>query len=443
MNPPIRVKSYFTVREQSTRASLSGPFWAAASLGDEIILPFYPKELHGDTPDPWESNPNQTDFGWLEEHLLTTTNKSAKGYSPAYAAVIPKSLTNPNSSGRSDFSIHVSGVSRWNNWYVEAVSYAASRPPYIDGVYIDGAGFDRVTMKRLRKVLDAACVNRTGVGAGRGLIDMHHMNTCGGEHCDQTGYAHYGNVSVALRFMTHLPYLTSLWLGEGFSYGPDESPAYWLIETSGLLFGLFGEMLGGDWSLAPWKAMVYGMTGRNPQAAESGATGKYNAYSNPVYVWKFWDAYAMANLQMCGWWQAGCPAKTLDPDVKLTSFASSTAASTPYAVFAMANFATVTKNNVTIVIDPVELGIDASKAVLFTPFIQYYQPARHFSIKVEKGKLMASVSFGATTKTPNPSPGGLPPDTPIGWLLVLCGGSGKPCDGVDTFAASSSVEHFI
>lgn len=73
--------------------------------------------------------------------------------------------------------MHVSAVSRWNNWYVEVLNNAVRHPPHIDGIYLDGAGFDRRTIQRARKVLDAACANRTGVAAGRGLIGLHMMQT--------------------------------------------------------------------------------------------------------------------------------------------------------------------------------------------------------------------------------------------------------------------------
>eukprot|EP01052_Picozoa_sp_SAG31_P035702 SAG31_NODE_4344_length_3330_cov_1.716496_3_plen_74_part_00 len=59
-------------------------------------------------------------------------------------------------------------------------------------------------------MLDRACANRTGVAQGRGLIDLHMMQTCVGPKCDMSGYAHYGNVSAAMRFMQHIPYLDSL-----------------------------------------------------------------------------------------------------------------------------------------------------------------------------------------------------------------------------------------
>jgi hypothetical protein len=87
---------------------------------------------------------------WLKEHLLTaTTSPNNSGhcnasqrpacpglqvnYSPAYSAAIPSSLSDPTVRGRWDLSVHVSAVSRWNNWYVEALNHAVRNPPHLDG----------------------------------------------------------------------------------------------------------------------------------------------------------------------------------------------------------------------------------------------------------------------------------------------------------------------
>lgn len=149
----IRVKAYFTVRELTVRAAEGAEFWAATSLGDEVILPRYPADLRGDMPDPWDDS---YPFGnqWLKEHLLTASDSPGNSghcntsqrphpcpgvqvnYSPAYSAAIPSSLSDPTVRGRWDYSIHVSAVSRWNNWYVEALNYAARNPPFLDGVYL-------------------------------------------------------------------------------------------------------------------------------------------------------------------------------------------------------------------------------------------------------------------------------------------------------------------
>ena len=42
-------------------------------------------------------------------------------------------------------------------------------PPYISGVYSDGAGYTRTTMKRMRKVLE----RETAEDRPRPLIDFH------------------------------------------------------------------------------------------------------------------------------------------------------------------------------------------------------------------------------------------------------------------------------
>ena len=44
-----------------------------------------------------------------------------------------------------------------------------------------------------------------------------------------------------MQFMQHFPYIDSLWFGEGYDY--DAPPEYWLLEVSGLPFGLMGDMM--------------------------------------------------------------------------------------------------------------------------------------------------------------------------------------------------------
>ncbi len=476
----IRVKAYFTVRELTVRAAEGAEFWAATSLGDEVILPRYPADLRGDMPDPWDDGypyGNQ----WLKEHLLTAGNSPGNSghcntsqrhpcpglpinYSPAYTAAIPSSLSDPTVRGRWDYSIHVSAVSRWNNWYVEALNYAARNPPFLDGVYLDGAGFDRRTIQRARKVLDAACVNRSGVGAGRGLIDLHMMQTCDGPACSKTGYAHYGNVSAAMRFMQHMPYFSSLWFGEGFSYSRDYgggcdgdcAAAHWFTEISGLAFGLFSEMLGGAWSVNPWLAVPFAMTGRNPQASEA-SDGQYHSATDPVPMYEFWDARGLGNTSMCGWWQDSCAVTVQMDMVKLTSFTYGRREQkvrfgdrdedtmTPYSVLSLASFASAggtAQLRIPIVQLEKAWGIDdgtmvANDITLFSPAIRAFQPPRIFELVRTEHELLANVSIGAVGQTPVPTNSSCPaPDPPVGWMLMLCGGSRWPCNDVPTSAPS-------
>ena len=107
----------------------------------------------------------------------------------------------------------------------------------IDGLYIDDLAFDRMSMKRVRKIL-----NRTNPGA---MIDLHSAN----QFNDKDGFANSANL-----YLEHFPYLDRLWFGEYFDY--DMPPEFWMVEVSGIPYGLMGEMLweGGN----KWRGMLYG-----------------------------------------------------------------------------------------------------------------------------------------------------------------------------------------
>jgi hypothetical protein len=79
-------------------------------------------------------------------------------------------------------------------------------------------------MKRLRKILD-----RSKQGA---LIDLHSAN----QYNPRDGFANSANL-----YLEHFPYIDRLWFGEYFDY--DSAPDFWLVEVSGIPFGLMGEML--------------------------------------------------------------------------------------------------------------------------------------------------------------------------------------------------------
>jgi len=110
----------------------------------------------------------------------------------------------------------------------------------IDRVYIDDTALDARSLLRARRILSA----RPGP-----IIDLHSWN-----HFNEwAGYANNLNL-----YMEVLPYLDRLWLGEGFP--ATEAPwDYWLVEMSGLPFGLMSEMLE---SPDPARGLVFGETGR-------------------------------------------------------------------------------------------------------------------------------------------------------------------------------------
>lgn len=125
----MKVKIYNTVRELSNSCV---EMFALRSLGNEIF-----------------SEGPGGGFSWLQEHL-------DQNYIGAW--FVP---------GLKDAAIVNSGISRWHNYYLEGLDWLMKNVG-IDGLYIDDLAFDRMTMKRIRKVM-----NRTNPGA---MIDLHSAN---------------------------------------------------------------------------------------------------------------------------------------------------------------------------------------------------------------------------------------------------------------------------
>jgi hypothetical protein len=246
----MRVKIYDTIRELSNRAP---ELFALKSLGTEIF----------------SSGPGGG-YSWLREHL--DGNYIAAWFVPDLK----------------DAAVINSGMSRWHNYYIEGLNWVAKNVG-IDGLYLDDVAFDRTTMKRVRKVLDR---NRPAA-----LIDLHSAN----QYNPRDGYASSANL-----YLEHFPYLDRLWFGEYFDY--EGMPAdYWLVEISGIPFGLMGEMLEGGGN--PWRGMVFGMTNRLPWSGRS-----------PEGIWKVWDTFGMAGSEMTGYWIKENPVKPDRPDVLATVF---------------------------------------------------------------------------------------------------------------------------
>jgi Glycoside hydrolase 123, N-terminal domain len=323
----FKVKIYDTVRELSNRAP---ELFALRSLGHEIF-----------SPGPGGG------YSWLQEHL---------GSDYIAAWFVPE---------LKDAAIINSGLSRWHNYYIEGLDWLA-RNVGIDGLYLDDVAFDRTTMKRVRKVLDS---NRPGA-----LIDLHSAN----QYNVRDGFASSANL-----YLEHFPFLNRLWFGEYFDYN-GSGPDYWLVELSGLPFGLMGEMLqdGGN----PWRGMVFGMTARLPWAGD------------PRPLWKVWDEFGIVGSEMIGWWVDGNPVKTGATDVLATCYVRrgrSLAASRKIGVSgnaAMVALASWAKDTVDVrlVIDWKALGLDPNKVRIVAPGIDKFQDAAEFKlgdpIRVNPGK---------------------------------------------------------
>jgi hypothetical protein len=311
----LKVKIYNTVRELSNSAYELFPL---KSLGHEIF-----------------SAGNGGGFPWLQEHV-------GNDYIAAWFVPAIK-----------DAAIINSGMSRWHNYYVEGMNWLVKNVG-IDGIYLDDVAFDRITMKRVKRILTQE--------GHPGIIDLHSAN----QYNKRDGF-----INSALLYMEHFPYLNRLWFGEYFDY-ENNSNDFYLTEVSGIPFGLMGEMLqdGGN----PWRGMVYGMTNRMP----------WTANSDPRPLWKIWDEFGIAGSKMIGYWAGSCPVKTNDKNIVATVYKKKGS-----ALVSIASWNDETAN-VKLMVDWKSLGINPAKAVIKAPAIKDFQPEKEFNINgeitVEKGK---------------------------------------------------------
>jgi hypothetical protein len=311
----LKVKIYNTIRELSDHAYET---FALRSLGHEI---YSPGKGGG--------------FSWLQEHI-------GDDYIPAW--FVPE---------LKDAAIINSGMNRWHNYYVEGMNWLTQNVG-IDGIYLDDVAFDRITMKRIKRVLTK--------DGHPGIIDLHSAN----QYNKNDGFNNSANL-----YMEHFPYLNRLWFGEYFDY-ENNPPDFFLIEVSGIPFGLMGEMLQGGGN--PWRGMIYGMTNRMP----------WSDNADPRPIWKVWDDFGMQGTQMIGYWSDNCPVKTDNNDVLATVYKKKGAALISIASWAKED------TDVQLKIDWKKLGIDPAKATITAPAVKNFQPARTFQlnekIPVEKGK---------------------------------------------------------
>lgn len=291
----MRAKIYYTVRELTNHAP---EMFALRSLGDEVL-----------------SRGPGGGFSWLQEHL-------GDDYIAAWH--VPENK---------DAAVVNSGVSRWHNFYIEGLDWLVKNQR-IDGLYLDDVAFDRITMKRVRKVLDR--------GNADALLDLHSAN----QYNPRDGFASSANL-----YLEHFPFINRLWFGEYFDY--DSRPDYWLVEVSGIPFGLMGEMLekGGH----PWRGMTMGMTARLPWAGD------------PTPLWKVWDDFGIQESRMHGWWSGADPVTTGDSSVLATTWVKPGAA--------MVSIGSWHETDVTVrlTIDWKALGLDPARTRIRAPAIENFQ----------------------------------------------------------------------
>lgn len=250
----LKVRTYYTTRELTVKIP---EIWALRSLGGEVIMDGPGKDartlIHRNGPNPWLNE----NFG---SHFI-----------PAWY----NAFREGKYKGDMDISVITTPDSRWNNYYLEGLDWMVKNIG-LDGVYIDDSALDRETLKRARRLLDADGKHRT--------VDMHSWN-----HMNQ--WAGYAN--SLLMYTDLLPYADRLWLGEGFKY--TNTPDFWLVEMSGIPFGLMSETLD---ARNYWRGMTFCMTPRLPWSGD------------PRPLWKLYDDFGMEEAVMYGFWNADSPLRS-------------------------------------------------------------------------------------------------------------------------------------
>lgn len=216
----LGVRLYYTTRELTVKIP---ELWALRSLGSEVIHDGPGKDartlIHPEGPNEW-----------LNKNLTTH-------FVPAWYNAFKQGKY----AGDMDVSVITTPDSRWNNYYLAGLDWMVKELG-VDGVYIDDSALDRKTLQRARRILDA--------DGKRRLIDIHswnHMN-------EWAGYANSLHLYTEL-----LPYVDRTWMGEGF--GENNTADFWLVEMSGIPFGLLSETLD---ARNPFRGMIYGMLPRLP-----------------------------------------------------------------------------------------------------------------------------------------------------------------------------------
>lgn len=325
-----RMKFYYTTRELTKNTP---EFWAFYFLDGEILYPGPGNEsrtyhLHRNGP-----------AEWLKVNLR-------EKYVPAWYNNIDRGIF----KGEVDLSVVTTPDSRLNNFYIGGLDWMV-RNMELDGVYIDDSALDRITLRRARKVIDRSRKD--------GRMDLHSCN-----HYDP----HFGYSSCLNMYMELLPYFDLCWIGEGRDY--NRMPDHWLIEVSGIPFGLPGQMLQGGGN--PWRGMVYGITNR------AGWGG------DPTHIWNFWDTYKIQDKEMIGYWDRNSPLDTGNDFVKATLYKGDKESIISVAAWGE------TDQTCSIDIDWKKLGYDPNNVSFVMPEVEKFQEEKQLgslkSIEIPKGK---------------------------------------------------------
>ena len=308
----VRLRVYYTTREITQNMA---ELFALHSFNGEIILPGPGKAartlLHPNGPHPW-----------LVENLRDN-------FIPAWESQVGGKYA------ELDLSVCTTPDSRWNNFYLQGLKWMVEKSD-LDGIYVDDTALSASSLRRARRILDSR--------PGR-LIDFHTWN-----HFNV--HAAYAN-NLAM-YMELLPYLDRLWLGEGFN-ASEVSPDFWLVEMSGLPFGVMAEMLDG---VHPWRGLLFGETGRLPWAGD------------PRELWRVWDEYGLQGTEFLPFCAGNCPVTTDSPQVLATVYRKPKRSFIALGSWAEKDVA------VNLQVDWVALGLKPARATLFAPAMRGFQRER-------------------------------------------------------------------
>lgn len=258
----IGIKLYYTEREHSNHMAETFVYKA---LGDEIIL-----------------RKKGVSHSWQKEKPQWLIDNFGEDIIPGWFV----KYKHGKYKNDHDISFIVRPDTRLDNYYVEGLNWLVDNVG-IKGIYIDDTSLDRTTLERAKKVLQKT----------DGLIDMHMWN-----HEEVRA----GDVSCMNLYTEIIPFLDSVWLGEGFFY-KKYSPEYVLAEVSGIPYGITGQMLegGGDMYLG----MLYAMNNRYGWG-----------YRNAVDMYKIWDDFGIEDSRMLGYWHSKNPVVSNNPNVMSTVY---------------------------------------------------------------------------------------------------------------------------
>lgn len=256
----IRVKVYNSGRELS---NLAPEFWGLVYIGTEYkFIDKINPEQKGIFQDAWHENhlPDGLPQGWPRVHA------------PGNEHAVP-----------------VSNATRNGNFYLESIRYMTENFG-TDGAYWDGADGPTLGHREMAKRL-WTIFRKTNPEAA---IDAHHGTTL--------------LESPMTSCMLCLPFIDSVWHGEGFAYDKFD-PWAWLVEISGLPFGIPSEMLSGEQYID--RGMLFGIW---PRMGWGAGTEKQQK------LWACFDKFGIDKSEMLGFWEKNNGVTIDRPDVYITTY---------------------------------------------------------------------------------------------------------------------------